>query len=109
MLLLGAAVITAIVVALALRGRDGDGDRRTSSMSHQRPTSEVTATSSIALRPGPRGAPPKGAPAVPVATLDEIDRRLDPQHPQLIVEVIDVLGPPTTTVAAASPGWSRAS
>jgi RNA polymerase sigma factor (sigma-70 family) len=81
-----------VIVAVALRGRDADDDHRGSG---ERPASASGATTTaVALRPGPRGAPPAGAPPIPLETLEEVDRSLDPTHPRVIVEVTDILGGP---------------
>ena len=81
-----------LVVAVALRGRGTDDDHH---VAGERPATASGATAtSVALRPGPRGAPPAGAPHIPPETLEQVDQGLDPTHPRVIVEVTDILGGP---------------
>jgi RNA polymerase sigma factor (sigma-70 family) len=81
-----------VVVTVVLRGRGIDDDHRGAG-ERQASASGAMATS-VALRPGPRGAPPAGAPPIPVETLEQVDRSLDPTRPRVIVEVTDILGGP---------------
>ena len=86
-LVAGAVMIGAIVAAMSLRSRKPARDGAAVAP----PTEKAQRPP---LRQGPRGAPPVGAAALPAATIEELDRSLDPKHPQVIVEVLDVLGGP---------------
>lgn len=86
-LVAGAVLIGTIAIAISLRSRGTEPTG--SSIAGATPTTRLAVQHS-----GPRGAPPRGAPPLSAATLEEVDRALDPRRPQVVVEVLDVLGGP---------------
>lgn len=84
-LLLAALLIGALIVVLATRGD-----------SESRPGSAQRAGSAPRRAGGSAAASafPRSAPSLSAATLEEVDRALEPRQPQTIFEVVDILGGP---------------